>query len=140
MLISWFVDNTENIFPFHYLRRWGMILIVAFYVGATLGIWYNVVAIPKQFEVTAQLQTPGLTLKILSEPRSDTRKALESIVMKSVALEGRSGRSWKINNPSIRPVEDFPWKNVIFAGIVGILVAIGLIYVFQEAQEPHAYE
>ena len=140
MLISWFVDNTKNIFLFRYLRRWGMILIVAFYVGATLGIWYHVVATPKQFEVTAQLQTPGLNLKIFSEPRSDPRKALESIVMKSVALEGRTGRSWKINNPSIRPVEDFPWKNVIFAGIVGILVAIGLIYVFQEAQEPHAYE
>ena len=96
MLISWFVDNTKNIFLFRYLRRWGMILIVAFYVGATLGIWYNVVATPKQFEVTAQLQTPGLNLKIFSEPRSDPRKALESIVMKSVALEGRSGRSWKV--------------------------------------------
>ena len=117
-----------------------MILIVAFFVGATGSIYYNVVAAPKRYEATAQLQTQTLTFTILSDPKSDPRRALQSLVMTTSRIESLSGRSWEINDPSIRPVEDFSWKNVVFAGIVGILVAIGAIYVIEEGQERQAPE
>ena len=133
---SRFFNNIQNSFEFRYVRRWGLILVIAFYVGATAAVWYNIASPPKRFEATAQLNSPGQHLTIISSPASSPKRALELIVETAVLLEARTGQPVSIDESlSVRPAREFRWKNVFFVGIVGILAAIGAVYIFEQISE-----
>ena len=110
-----------------YLRLWWIILILAaLIIGAAAGY---MVTDPK-FEATARFETGVYDFTIISTPFRDAEHAAGSLT-ETINLLGEITKT----RPNkiiigIRNV-DATWKNTIIGGVLGIGLAIGLIWVIE---------
>ena len=126
---------------YDYLRRFGILILLGFGIGALLGFVYYE-ARPKRTWYIAQAniaqadtgRSPNFEFRIVSPDFSDPQSAIDHILGITLKLESVSQRNFESNRFEIegwhRPVL---WKTMAVGSVLGGLVAIGVGYVFNDA-------
>jgi hypothetical protein len=121
---------------YDYLRRFGILILLGFAIGALLGFVYYEVR-PKRtwYIAQADISIPrGLQFRIVSPKFPDPQSAVDHILNMEFRLESASQLNFESNRFEIESwYRPELWKTMAVGSVVGGLVAIGVGYVWNDA-------
>jgi hypothetical protein len=120
--------------------RWRLLLILGLGLGALVGSGiYPQRDQPADFTVTAHLvmapRSPLLEFTVVSLPNPNPKEAVEFIVKIATTLEDKTGEPVEIQNLKMeRRNETAWWKSTVLGGVIGVLLVIGGIILWEDAR------
>ena len=127
----------EELSPsYHFLRRWGMLIMLCLLLGGLAGFVYVEEYRQPEFEISAKLHNDKwLDLRVISARRDTVDLAIKSILADRTKLDTAIGAWVEISNMQVIKHRTAGWwKTVIFSGVLGIIPVAFVIFLWNEAQ------
>lgn len=116
--------------------RWGLLLILGFGIGAWVGsVYYFHRDQPADFKVTAEFVISRINFTVVSTSKTNGKEAVESIVKLATTLEEKIDRQVVMQTLKMERRNETPlWKWTVLGGVVGVLLVIGGIILWEDTR------